>query len=574
MLNEASALDVALSRWLARAKGVPSMNAVIAAAVRCSLIFLVPTATYAISAQWDLSPLSGDWNTALNWTPDQVPNGPNDVATFGLSNTTNVSISADTQVDSIIFTPAATNSYSISVSSNRTLTLSGLGISNSSVVTQSFSIGDFKAVGHIHFTNSASAGNAHFSFGDAFPGQGSTLDFSNASSAGSADIDNFAGSVNFLHHATAGTMTYYSDSGFLSFSGQASAGHADLATANGSILFSQNSTASSASIGIFDFPGTLDFRGSSTAASANIENAAGVVEFTDSSSAGSATIESSSIISFSGSSSGGTAQIELLFSDISLSSPILDISIHNAPGVAIGSLAGDEHAFVFVGGNTLTVGTDNLSTTFAGTIEGTGGSLTKVGTGTLILSGDSTYSGDTNINRGVLQVDGSITSNTAVNRPGTLTGTGIIHGTLSNQGTVSPGSPTGTLTVDNFAQANYAKLMIQIANATDFSALNVLGTASLSGQLNAVLLNGFVPTVGESFTFLTADSLNGTFFMRNRNIDIVAEHWEISYFPTYALLTAAAGNVSVPDGGSTLLLLVLGLVALLVCGRRSLRSDV
>src|SRR3954468_18073582 len=95
-----------------QAEGVTFMQTLIAAAIRCSLMFLVPTASYAISAQWDLDPISGDWNTPANWTPDQVPNGPNDKATFGLSHNTSVSISADTEVDSIIFTSAATNSYS------------------------------------------------------------------------------------------------------------------------------------------------------------------------------------------------------------------------------------------------------------------------------------------------------------------------------------------------------------------------------------------------------------------------------------------------------------------------------
>src|SRR6266550_4313297 len=106
------------------------MKTLIAAAIRCSLVFLVPTVTYAISAQWDLDPISGDWNTADNWTPNEVPNGPADVATFGLSNTTDVSISADTEVNSIIFTPAATNPYAITASSGLTLTISGAGITN------------------------------------------------------------------------------------------------------------------------------------------------------------------------------------------------------------------------------------------------------------------------------------------------------------------------------------------------------------------------------------------------------------------------------------------------------------
>lgn len=89
------------------------MKTLIFAAIRCSLIFLIPSVTYAISAQWDLDPVSGDWNTATNWTPDGVPNGPADVATFGLSNTTDVSISANTEVNGITFTSAATNRYTI-----------------------------------------------------------------------------------------------------------------------------------------------------------------------------------------------------------------------------------------------------------------------------------------------------------------------------------------------------------------------------------------------------------------------------------------------------------------------------
>jgi hypothetical protein len=50
----------------------------------CSLILLSVVAG-ATNAQWDLDPISGDWKTADNWTPNGVPNGPADTATFGLS---------------------------------------------------------------------------------------------------------------------------------------------------------------------------------------------------------------------------------------------------------------------------------------------------------------------------------------------------------------------------------------------------------------------------------------------------------------------------------------------------------
>jgi hypothetical protein len=82
------------------------MKTLILAAIRCSLMYFLPAGAYAISAQWDLDPISGDWNTAGNWTPMEVPNGPADNATFGLSHTTDVSISEEIEVNGITFTAA------------------------------------------------------------------------------------------------------------------------------------------------------------------------------------------------------------------------------------------------------------------------------------------------------------------------------------------------------------------------------------------------------------------------------------------------------------------------------------
>ncbi|MEY2726964.1 MAG: Hemolysin, chromosomal, partial [Planctomycetota bacterium] len=155
-----------------------------------------------------------------------------------------------------------------------------------------------------------------------------------------------------------------------------------------------------------------------------------------------------------------------------------------------------------------------------GDVTGTAG-LTKLGSGTLILTGPAAYSGSTLIQSGGLQVDGSFmgADPISINSTATLGGDGSIDASVSLAGLLSPGSivtpatAIGSLSLAALDMTASATLRFQIGGAADgeFDSLTVTGNAVLNGTLTVELTNNYTPAPGTTFRVLTAGSVSGQF---------------------------------------------------------------
>ncbi|PYK09547.1 MAG: hypothetical protein DME65_11735, partial [Verrucomicrobia bacterium] len=152
-------------------------KATISAGLLAAFILLLNGhSSQAGSATWRLNPVSGDWNTAANWTAGGPPNGATDTATFQSSNVTDVLLSTDTEVDGIVF-GAGASAFTITATPTTAvfnLLIGGAGITNNSGITQNFvaaNSGDSGSHGRIVFDNSATAGTL-----TVFTNEGGTAD--------------------------------------------------------------------------------------------------------------------------------------------------------------------------------------------------------------------------------------------------------------------------------------------------------------------------------------------------------------------------------------------------------------
>jgi autotransporter-associated beta strand protein len=187
---------------------------------------------------------------------------------------------------------------------------------------------------------------------------------------------------------------------------------------------------------------------------------------------------------------------------------------------------------------------------FDGVISGNG-VLQKDGAGALNLTANSSYTGNTNVNAGLLAVNGSIASSalTTVNAGATLGGNGTVGNTTINGGTLAPGNSIGSLTVQgNLVFTAASSYMVEIS-PSNADRTNVTGTATLGGAtVNASFAAGTY--VAKQYTILNATGgVSGTFNGPvNTNLPGGFKS-SLSYDANNAYLNLALVFVPPPGGG-------------------------
>jgi hypothetical protein len=137
-----------------------------------------------------------------------------------------------------------------------------------------------------------------------------------------------------------------------------------------------------------------------------------------------------------------------------------------------------------------------------------------VGTGSTLDLGAAGY---TQVDGQTVLDDGTLAAGAGVFiRAGSLSGTGVIVGDLTNAGLVTPGGDgaAGLLwVIGNYTQTASGTLAIGLGGAAagTYAQLVVNGTATLDGTLQVNLLGDYVPAVGDRFTVLTFGGRNGDF---------------------------------------------------------------
>lgn len=238
------------------------------------------------------------------------------------------------------------------------------------------------------------------------------------------------------------------------------------------------------------------------------------------------------------------------------------------------------------GSSTLTVGGSNGSGDFEGVIQDGNGlvSLQKTGSGSQTISGANTYTGNTVVINGTLQVGFASTGqtgtgDTTVQSGATIAGTGTILGNATVNGFIRPGDSLGAdlgilsfggdltltgTTTTYFQIGDPSSVYDQIRNASGFSVLTLAGVIDAGSAFEG----GYTPVDGDLWALFDSwGSIDATGFNISTNLLLpdVSSYglvWDKSNFTTNGQITLT----SAPEPSRAML--ILGAALLCVTRRR------
>jgi probable HAF family extracellular repeat protein len=208
----------------------------------------------------------------------------------------------------------------------------------------------------------------------------------------------------------------------------------------------------------------------------------------------------------------------------------------------VGLITGGNATYRFRNGLTnngslmLSFGTNNVS-----------GDITNSGTGKIVVAGGAaaTFYDDVTQN-GTLQVIKVGSTNSVAVFAGAFIGSGGSSGggDIFFLGDLRPGNSPASVTFgNNVAFASSATLSVEIGGTnqgTGYDHLNITGDLALDGVLEVALINGFIPSAGQSFNILDWGTLTGSFAAINLP-SLAGLTWNTS-----ALYTTGALSVGQP----------------------------
>ena len=278
----------------------------------------------------------------------------------------------------------------------------------------------------------------------------------------------------------------------------------DYSFSNGGILV-LNTSYGSASLGTLGGAGSLTLKGGGTLTLSNTNSYSGTTTV----SAGTLKVSHASAL---GTTAGGTVVSTsgaLNISGVSIGAEALSLagSGVGGTGALLGTGTSSLSGAITLADDVSIGGTGN-TLTLSGAIGESGGvrALTKVGTGTLVLSAANTYSGATTVSAGTLsvtQADGLGT---------TAAGTSVSSGAALNINGVAVGAEAVSITGTGISSAG---ALTGTGTASLSGAITLFGNSSIGGTGNTFTLSGIIGESGGARTLTKAGS--GTLILSGAN---------------------------------------------------------